>query len=74
MNAHTFQPSVSFEAIRGILDAGGNIPRMSPYNATFELEHAYKKYKATISYKYVDESRFEAKNETKTPAYSWVSL
>lgn len=70
---HTFDASVTLEAIRGMLLDRGNLPRIPTYSATFALEHDYKDYKTNISYKYVDQSRFEAQNETHTPAYNWVS-
>jgi iron complex outermembrane receptor protein len=63
----------SFEAIRGEINSGGNIPRISPITATFEINHEYKKYSGNLKYKYVDESRFEAENETKTDSYGWLS-
>ncbi len=71
--AHTFNASMNLEAIRGLLLNGGNLPRIPTYSATFALEHAYRGYKATVTYKYVDKSRFEAENETHTPGYNWVS-
>jgi len=71
---HALSSSLSVEAIRGELKDGGNIPRMSPYNATLELGHKYKEFSTTLKYKYVDKSRHEADNETDTPAYNWLSL
>ena len=73
ISAHTFNASMNLEAIRGLLLDGGNIPRMPTYSATFVLEHLYRGYKANVTYKYVDKSRFEAENETHTPGYNWVS-
>jgi iron complex outermembrane recepter protein len=73
ISAHTLKASMSLEAIRGILSSGENIPRIPTYNATFVLEHLYKGYKANLTYKYVDKSRFEAENETHTPSYNWLS-
>lgn len=73
LSSHRLNVSAKFEAIRGMLFQGGNLPRIPTYSATLAFEHNYKKYKANLSYKYVDKSRFEAKNETGTPAYRWVS-
>jgi iron complex outermembrane receptor protein len=73
LNAHTFMSSLAFEAIRGELKEGSNLPRIPTFSATLVAEHTYKGYKANVSYKYVDKSRFEAENETSTPAYGWVS-
>jgi len=73
LHAHTFMSSLAFEAIRGELKDGSNLPRIPTFSATLVAEHAYKDYKANVSYKYVDKSRFEAENETSTPAYNWVS-
>ena len=73
VSAHTFKASMSFEAIRGVLSAGGNLPRIPTFSGTFVVEDAYKNYKVNLTYKYVDKSRFEAKNETHTPGYNWVS-
>jgi iron complex outermembrane receptor protein len=72
--AHQLSSTLSLEAIRGVLKDGGDIPRMSPYNATLDLQHKYNNLSTTLKYKYVDKSRHEAKNETSTPAYSWLSL
>jgi iron complex outermembrane receptor protein len=72
--SHEVFSKLSFEAIRGVLDDGGYIPRMSPFSATLEIGDKYKKLATTLKYKYVDKSRFEAVNETSTPAYSWLSL
>jgi len=73
MDAHTFDLTFDFEAIRAQLDAGGNLPRIPTFNAGVSLEHSYEGYKGKISYKYVDKNRFKAQNETDTPAYSWLS-
>lgn len=73
-NSHIFNSKLNLEFIRGTLDTGGNIPRMTPYNATFELEHLYKRFTTNFKYKYVDKSRYLAQNETLTPSYSWLSL
>lgn len=73
LGANIFDISLDLQAIRGTLHSGGNLPRIPTLSSTLELEHKYKSYTGNISYKYVDESRFDAKNETQTPAYSWVS-
>jgi iron complex outermembrane receptor protein len=73
ISAHTFNASVGFEAIRGILTDGGNLPRIPTCSTTVALDYRYKGYKTNVTYKYIDKSRFEAENETHTPGYSWVS-
>lgn len=70
---HKLDVSLTFEAIRGVLLDGGNLPRIPTYSLKFAIEDSYKDFTANISYKYVDKSRFEAENETETPAYSWLS-
>ena len=72
--SHYFLSSLSLEALKGILNDGGYIPRMPPYNATLELQHILNKLTTTLKYKYIDESRSEAVNETRTPSYSWLSF
>jgi len=73
IHANTFESSLAFEAIRGELKDGSNIPRMPPFSVTAQVKHTYKAYNSKLSYKYVDKSRFEAINETATPAYGWLS-
>jgi|GEM_PF-679905 len=73
IGAHKTQTSVAFEAIRGELKDGSNIPRMPPFSVNTTFKYSYKDFSSTLGYKYVDESRFEAVNETKTPAYGWLS-
>ncbi len=73
IDAHTFDLILNLEAIRAQLTSGGNLPRIPTFNGKVTLEHSYKGYKGKISYKYVDKNRFNAQNETNTPAYNWVS-
>lgn len=73
IGAHKTQTSVAFEAIRGELKDGSNIPRMPPFSVNTTFKYSYHDFSSTLGYKYVDESRFEALNETKTPAYGWLS-
>ena len=70
---HHLNLSATFEAIRGVLLDGGNLPRIPTYSAKLELEDKYNDFTVNLSYKYVDKSRFLAENETETPAYSWLS-
>ncbi len=70
---HQFDISLNLEAIRGALLDGSNLPRIPTFSTTLVLGDSYKEYKANVSYKYVDEGRFEAKNETYTPSYRWLS-
>ena len=71
---HGLAVEAGLEAIRGIINDGGNLPRIPPLRTTLSVEHAYDHYKGNITYRYVDQSRFEAENETHTPGYSWLSL
>ena len=71
--AHGFEASLAFEAIKGELKSGGYIPRMPPFSATTSLKHTYKALSSRVSYKQVDESRFEGAYETQTPSYGWLS-
>ncbi|MBU1642320.1 TonB-dependent receptor [bacterium] len=73
VSAHVLTASLGFEAIRGVLAAGGNLPRMPTFSGTVSLEDTYKHFTANLSYKYVGPSRFLAENETHTPGYNWVS-
>jgi len=71
---HTLHPSITLELIRGSLKEGGEIPRMPPFSATFALDYAYNNFDATLSFKRVDKSRYEAQNETSTPGYNYLAL
>lgn len=71
--AHGVEASVAFEAIKGELKSGGYIPRMPPFSVTTSLKHTYKDLTSRLSYKHVDESRFEGAYETQTPSYGWLS-
>ncbi|MFA7028248.1 MAG: TonB-dependent receptor [Sulfurovum sp.] len=73
IDAHKFDLTFKFEAIRARLNSGGNLPRIPTFNGGVSIEHSYKGYKGKISYKYMDKNRFKADNETDTPAYNWVS-
>ncbi len=73
IDAHKFDFAFNFQAIRGELNSGGNLPRIPTFNAGVSLEHSYKDYKAKVSYKYVDKNRFKADNETNTPEYSEIN-
>lgn len=74
IEAHLFGVTLQFNYLKGKLDEGGYIPRMAPYNATLTLEHAYGGFHNEISYKWVDESRNEAENETHTEGYQMLNL
>jgi iron complex outermembrane receptor protein len=71
--AQKFISTLALEAISGKLEDESYIPRMPPFSATLSFEHIYKQYKSKLSYKQVDESRFEGAHETKTPSYGWLS-
>ncbi|MEA1918818.1 MAG: TonB-dependent receptor [Campylobacterota bacterium] len=73
MQKHRFDITLVLEMIRGEIISGGNIPRMPPLSASINLKHNYGEYTGSMTYKQVDESRFEAKNETSTEGYGWLS-
>lgn len=73
IGAHKTETSVAFEAIHGELKDGSNIPRMPPFSVNTTFKYSYHDFSSTLGYKYVDKSRFEAKNETHTPSYNWLS-
>lgn len=72
LHALTFTAQLNF--LKGKLDNGGYIPRMSPYNATFCLEHDYMGLHNELTYKWVDESRNVAENETTTDGYKLLNF
>lgn len=71
---HLLTFSVQLNLLKGKLDKGGYIPRMAPYNTTLTLNHEYGGFHNEISYKWVDESRNEAANETYTEGYQMLNL
>jgi iron complex outermembrane receptor protein len=71
---HLLKATLQFNYLKGELDEGGYIPRMAPYNATLTLEHEYGNFQNEISYKWVDESRNEAADETHTEGYGLLNL
>lgn len=73
LGAHRFEASLSLEALRGVTQHSGNLPRMAPYSATLELRHAVGGFGTTLRYKRVDESRHEAQNESATEGFDWIS-
>jgi len=72
--AHGLGAEAGFEAIRGMMTEGGDLPRIPTFNFTCALDHTLGNYKGTITYRYVDKNRFRAKDETFTPGYGWLSL
>jgi len=72
LHALTFTAQLNF--MKGELDSGGYIPRMSPYNATFCLEHDHMDLHSEITYKWVDKSRNVADNETSTDGYDMLNF
>lgn len=71
---HQLEMMAQLNLTTGELDEGGYIPRMSPYNATFSLDHKFGNWNNNITYKWVDESRNEAQNETKTDDYQLLNI
>jgi len=71
---HQLNFLAQLNVLKGELDEGGYIPRMAPYNATFSLEHKVGNWNNLISYKWVDESRNEAVNESHTEGYQLLNL
>ncbi|MEA1953400.1 MAG: TonB-dependent receptor [Campylobacterota bacterium] len=74
IGAHQLNFMAQLNLLKGKLDEGGYIPRMSPYNATLSLAHKVGNWDNLISYKWVDESRNEAVNETHTEGYQLLNL
>lgn len=71
---HALTLTAQLNFLKGKLDSGGYIPRMSPYNATFCLEHDYAGLHSELTYKWVDESRNVAQNETTTDGYNMLDF
>ncbi len=71
---HQLNMMAQFNLTKGELDESGYIPRMSPYNATLSLDHTVGAWNNNITYKWVDESRNEAENETHTEGYQLLNL
>ncbi|CAA6804736.1 MAG: Unknown protein [uncultured Sulfurovum sp.] len=74
LGLHNLTFSAQFNVMKGELDSGGYIPRMSPYNATFCLEHDHMDLHSEITYKWVDKSRNVAQNETSTDGYTMLNF
>jgi len=74
LGAHQLNFLAQLNTLVGKLDSGGYIPRMAPYNATLSLEHKIGSWNNMISYKWVDESRNEAANETHTEGYQMLNI
>ncbi len=70
---HAFTFTAQLNLLKGELDSGGYIPRMSPYNATFCLEHDHMGLHSELTYKWVDKSRNVAENETSTQGYNMLN-
>ncbi|CAA6803691.1 MAG: Unknown protein [uncultured Sulfurovum sp.] len=73
LGEHTFSNTLQLNMLKGELNGGGNIPRMAPYNATASIEHQYKNLTNKLGYKWVDESRNTAVNESKTEGYQFLN-
>ena len=73
LGKHKFTNTLQLNMLRGELNEGGNIPRMAPYNATASVEHQYENLTSKISYKWVDQSRNTAVNETQTDGYQFLN-
>jgi iron complex outermembrane recepter protein len=65
---------VSFEAIRGILDNGENIPRMTPNKVRLSSQLKKEHYEGVIELLVMDKSRYLGLDETTTPAYHSLNL
>jgi len=74
LGLHALTFTAQFNFMKGELDSGGYIPRMSPYNATFCLEHDYKGLHSELTYKWVDKSSNVAENETSTDGYNLLNF
>jgi len=73
MDKHSFESKIQFNMLKGELENGGYIPRMTPYNATASIEHKYGALTNRVSYKWVDKSRNIADNETSTDSYNLLN-
>ena len=73
LGKHKFTNTLQLNMLRGELNEGGNIPRMAPYNATASVEHQYENLTSKVSYKWVDQSRNTAVNETQTDGYQFLN-
>lgn len=73
LGQHKFTNTLQLNMLKGELNAGGNIPRMSPYNATASVEHQYKNLTNKLSYKWVDQSRNLANHESQTDGYQLLN-
>lgn len=71
---HLLTFSAQLNLLNGELDSGGYIPRMAPYNATFCIEHDHMGWHNELTYKWVDESRNVAENETTTDGYNMLNF
>lgn len=73
LGKNDFLATLQLNMLKGKLNSGGYIPRMSPYNATAMVEHKYGNLTNKLSYKWVDKSRNVAKNETSTDGYNLLN-
>ncbi|MDQ7047805.1 MAG: TonB-dependent receptor [Sulfurovum sp.] len=74
LGLHAFIFTAQLNFLKGELDSGGYIPRMSPYNATFCVEHDYEGLHSEVTYRWVDKSRNVANNETSTDGYALLNF
>ena len=74
ISSHNLKASMQLNFLKGELINNGYIPRMPPLNTTLSLEDKYKNTTTTIEYKWVDKSRYLAKNETPTDFYFMLNL
>lgn len=74
LGLHAFVLGAQLNLMKATLDSGGDVPRMAPYNATFYLEHDHMNMHSELSYKWVDESRNVAQNETYTEGYALLNF
>lgn len=73
IKGHQLTTTAQLNALQGKIAEGGYLPRMSPYNASLEIEDKVGSFTHTIGYKWVDKSRNDAANETGTKGYDWLS-
>lgn len=74
MGLHLLTFTAQLNLLKGELDSGGYIPRMAPYNATFCIEHDIGGLHSELTYKWMDESRNLAENETFTDGYEMLNF
>ncbi len=69
LKAGEWSVGVRLEALRGMANGGGNLPRMMPNKASGYLRYARTTWGGRLAYERVDRSRHESTNEPPTDGY-----